>query len=96
MGEYRLGMRSGEWRLWFVNGCVRAEGTVVDGTLEGWWVHWWPNGVKRAEGELRRGMQEGPWRYWHRDGSRDSQSTGVYSDDERGEGLGPVAWLSGA
>jgi hypothetical protein len=48
-GAPRWVPRAGEWRAWYENGDLRAEGHFTAGQMNGKWTFWYPSGVKRAE-----------------------------------------------
>ncbi len=48
-GNYKDGIKSGDWIWWYKNGKKKRHAKFVDGQLEGKSTYWYKNGVKKSE-----------------------------------------------
>ncbi len=72
-GQYRAGLRSGEWQSWFADGAAESRGSWEAGLKSGPWTWWFPNGVIKKEGSYASGKKTGTWKEYHSGGELRSQ-----------------------
>lgn len=70
-----LGRRSGEWKLFWPSGEVKAEGGYLDGKRDGPWTFLRVDGTTEQEGAYRADAWHGRWKWYHEGGAlhRDEQ-----------------------
>jgi antitoxin component YwqK of YwqJK toxin-antitoxin module len=62
------GERDGDWKEYFNDGHLRAEGKYNKDIKEGPWKFYHPNGSVEQEGAYYKGKPEGEWRWYYPDG----------------------------
>lgn len=67
-GQYKDGVRVGQFTWWHPNGNKQIEGLFIDGKKSRLWTWWYANGMKRIEGEYENDQPTGQWRSWHENG----------------------------
>lgn len=72
-GEYREGMKEGQWRFWHETSQISGEGVFHSGKPEGLWITWHLNGQRESKGHYRAGLQHGRFFYWSPEGKLDRE-----------------------
>jgi hypothetical protein len=80
-GDDRI--RHGEYREWFRDGQLRAEGQYVDGQREGDWTFYFPNGALRTSGEYEADRRVGVWTFRTAEGHKHARLTYGADDVQR-------------
>ena len=71
VGEGKIdaaGKYQGEWRQFYPDGAVRAEGAYEDGVRVGDWTFYFPNGKVEQKGKYVKGFPQGEWKWYHPNG----------------------------
>lgn len=63
--NWKAGVLSGVWKLFYDNGKPRMEVAFADGRLNGRMKSYAYDGALVAEGEYDDGLKEGTWRFYH-------------------------------
>ena len=63
------GKRDGDWKDYFRDGNLRAEGKYVDNLREGKWIFYFPVGSVEQVGNYRNGLENGEWIRYHDNGN---------------------------
>lgn len=66
------GTKHGDYRRWYTDGTLAAQGAYAFDAQEGAWTEWHPNGALREEGEFVKGRRVGTWVSWTSDGAENS------------------------
>ncbi len=69
-GQYRDGVRVGEWVSAYADGQVRKRGRYEGGKEHGLWVSYRRDGQVRWQRSFAHGRKSGPWTYYHANGQR--------------------------
>jgi len=64
-----LGRRIGDWKLFYQDGKVRAQGKYVAGLREGSWIYFYPNGKQEQTGVYKMDWPTGMWKWYYASGS---------------------------
>ena len=67
VGNYKNGIRDGDWTYWYENGMKRLEGTYSNGFKNGLWTRWYGNGVTASEYSYDNTTFDGQVIEWHID-----------------------------
>ncbi|MFT6071323.1 MAG: hypothetical protein ACJAT2_000505 [Bacteriovoracaceae bacterium] len=67
-GELEKKLRVGEWKHYYPNGAIMAEGFYVSSEKAGNWVFYYADGSVKSKGEYRENLREGQWEEYDRDG----------------------------
>lgn len=62
--QWKEGVPSGRWRLYYDNGKPRMEAVFVAGKLDGKMTSYEYDGTLAAEGMYRKDLKEGEWKYY--------------------------------
>jgi hypothetical protein len=71
----------GDFKSWFENGQIEAEGRYAKGQLTGAWITHWPNGAVASRGRYVHDKRDGKWTFFHDDRSEDLANSGDYHFD---------------
>lgn len=71
----------GNYKEYYPNGSLKAEGLYVDGRSEGEWVFYHPNRTPEARGLYENGVRTGVWLYFHDNGAKSAE--GKYTNGLR-------------
>ena len=63
-----LGRRIGDWKLFYPDGKVRAQGKYVDGLREGNWTYFFTNGKTEQSGIYKMDWPTGSWKWYYFNG----------------------------
>lgn len=69
-GEFKNGVRDGDWIYWFEDGRKWTESKYENGLRVGNSIVWRENGFKNYEGMYSKGKPHGSWTFYDVDGSR--------------------------
>ncbi len=75
---------TGKYKEFYVNGKLKAEGTVVDNTSEGLWKYYDEDGHLVSQGYERNGVKNGRWKHYHPSSGKVA-SEGSYLDGNKEE-----------
>ena len=67
VGNYKNGIRDGDWTYWYENGMKRLEGTYSNGFKNGLWTRWYGNGVTASKYTYDNTTFDGQVTDWHID-----------------------------
>lgn len=68
-GFFIDGLLNHRYRVWYENGQLNLDATMLAGRFSGHYVEYWDNGQKKAEGAYGTISEKvGAWKYWDRDG----------------------------
>ena len=67
VGNFKNGIRNGDWTYWHENGMKRLEGTYLNGFKNGLWTRWYGNGVIATKYIYDNTAQNGKITEWHID-----------------------------
>ena len=67
VGNFKNGIRNGNWIYWHENGMKRLEGTYFNGFKNGLWTRWYGNGVIATKYIYDNTAQNGKIIEWHID-----------------------------
>lgn len=67
-GNYKEGLRDGEWLSWYADGTIWSKGYFLKGKRDGksWIYH--PNGALRMKGSYKNGQKIGKWIIFNEEG----------------------------
>jgi len=65
-----VGLRQGEWILYYSGGEKRATGAYKDGKKEGDWIFYHKNGSTEQRGKYKNDLPEGAWLWYYESGKR--------------------------
>ncbi|TCB96742.1 hypothetical protein E0H26_14025 [Micromonospora zingiberis] len=65
VGAYADGLRDGEWRHYFADGRLRAQGEFRGGELAGEWTWYRANGRVMQRGGFQHDAKHGVWERWN-------------------------------
>ena len=63
-----LGRRIGDWKLFYPDGKIRAQGKYVDGLREGNWTYFFTNGKTEQSGIYKMDWPTGSWKWYYFNG----------------------------
>lgn len=63
------GKRRGEYKEFYADSCLRAEGVFVDGERSGEWKFYYQNGQLQQVGRYKEGKPDGAWTWYHDNGT---------------------------
>jgi antitoxin component YwqK of YwqJK toxin-antitoxin module len=75
------GVIHGDYRSWYSDGLLRAEGQYRDGEEHGCWVTNHNNGQRASKGAYEAGAKVGKWFYWDQAGERRREDNGGEASD---------------
>ena len=64
------GKRRGEYKEFFADSTLRAEGIFIDGERSGEWKYYYQNGKLEEIGSFKEGKQDGPWIWYYDNGKK--------------------------
>lgn len=64
-----LGRRIGDWKLFYTDGKIRAQGRYVEGLKDGPWQFFFANGKQEQTGSYKRDLPTGSWRWYYAGGA---------------------------
>ena len=67
IGNYKNGIRDGNWMYWYENGMKRLEGTYLNGFKNGLWTRYYGNGVIASKYVYDNSASDGKITEWHID-----------------------------
>ena len=67
IGNYKNGIRDGNWMYWYENGMKRLEGTYLNGFKNGLWTRYYENGVIASKYVYDNSANDGKITEWHID-----------------------------
>lgn len=65
-----VGMKQGQWILYFPGGEIRAKGRYIDGKREGEWAYFHKSGSTEQKGIYKNDLPEGSWVWFYESGKR--------------------------
>jgi|GEM_PF-5696014 len=74
-GQFKVGLREGQWTSWFANRNIRSRRTYVGGLLDGMQHVYYENGVLFLEYGMSKGDYEGPHATYYDDGKVKASGT---------------------
>ena len=67
IGNFKNGIRNGDWTYWHENGMKRLEGSYLNGFKNGLWTRWYGNGVIATKYIYDNSAPNGKITEWHID-----------------------------
>lgn len=64
-----LGRRIGDWKLFYTDGKIRAQGKYVAGLREGNWTYFFTNGKQEQTGQYKMDWPTGMWKWYYNNGA---------------------------
>lgn len=72
-GEFKNGLKEGEWKYAYYTGDTEKISHYKDDKLDGEYKYFYDNGQVNVEGRYAEGMKTGQWTWYTNSGSRDMQ-----------------------
>lgn len=60
--------KDGPVKIYYPNGQVSSEGTIIDGKPDGYWISYYVTGVKKSEGKRTKFMLDSTWVFYNQSG----------------------------
>ncbi|MDX1799092.1 MAG: hypothetical protein R3255_10620 [Candidatus Lokiarchaeia archaeon] len=84
---YKNGLKNGQWKQYYKNGKVEAEGVYKDGNFDGFVKWYYENGVLQTQGFYRHAVKNGYWKSFESDGTLKSKVYYLNGKELKGEAL---------
>lgn len=72
-GNYKKGMKDGEWTEWYCEGSIKLKGIYRDGKKEGTWIEWYGDGQIHQQIDWHDDKMNGKWLSWHPNGQIEAE-----------------------
>lgn len=83
--HFKNGMAHGEWKQFFINGTVKAEGEFVDGNYDGTVTYYHPNGNKSSVKRYKNAVLHGWQRAFDENGKQLDEKLYNYNKELKGK-----------
>ena len=83
--NFKNGVAHGEWKQYFTNGTVKAEGVFVDGNYDGTFTYYHPNGKKSSVKRYKNAVLHGWQRVFDENGKKLDEKLYLYNKELKGK-----------
>lgn len=84
---YENGEKNGEFKKYFADGTIMAEGYFTKGLPDKAFVSYYPNGKTKVKGKYKNGLRVGEWKYY------DEKGKSITEDEFKSKAYEPVKKL---